>query len=129
MADTVDTQVLRDSRDMYIVRLQNRSDGTGETNVVKVDKSTLSINGAEPTKLSLLRAVWSINGFSVRLSWDHTTDDELLTLAGNGILDLESIGGIPDPASTGGTGDVLLSTVGTTAGFAYDLTLWFRKIA
>lgn len=130
MADTVGTDVLFNGTRKYIVRLTNISDGTGESAVVKVDKSTLTNgNGTEPGKLSLVYAEWSISGFSsVKLLFDHTTDDELLVLApGNGFRNFSAQGGFPDPGSTGGTGDVLLTTAGATATATYDILLEFIK--
>jgi hypothetical protein len=130
MADTVGTDVLFNGTRRYIVRLTNISDGTGESAVIKVDKSTLTNgNGTEPGKLILTYAEWSINGFaSVRLLFDHTTDDELLLMGtGSGWRNFEKTGGFADPASTGGTGDVLLTTSGASATATYDIYLEFIK--
>jgi hypothetical protein len=132
MADTVDTIVLANTNRYYAIHIQNRSDGTGESNVVKVDKSTLTgpISGVEPGSLVLLEARWSIQGFaSVRLNWDHTTDDEIMTLTGNGYEDFRPVGGLQDPKSAGDTGDVLLTTNNNVSGNTYDITLLFRKKA
>lgn len=129
MSDTVNTLVLRNSPLKYVVQIQNQSDGTGESAVVKVDKSTLTgPDGSEPGKLVLERVQGNVNGMQVRLLWDHDTDDELLTLGpGDYDLDFRSVGGLRDPASAGATGDVLLTTIGHTSGDSYDLTLTFRK--
>ena len=61
----------------------------------------------------------------VRLLWDHDTDDEIATLSGGGAFDWSSIGGLTDPRSAGGTGDVLLTTNGHTAGDSYDITIYY----
>jgi hypothetical protein len=37
------------------------------------------------------------------------------------------LAGLKDPRSAGGTGDILLTTAGTTSGQTYDITLWLRK--
>ena len=132
MADTVDTQVRFDGLNRYSVRIQNRSDGTGESGVVKVDKSTLTgpIVGTEPGRLALEEIRWAVQGFvSVRLDWDHTTDDELITLSGNGYESFRETGKVVDPNSTGGTGDVLLTTNGAVSGATYDITMTFKKKA
>ena len=84
MTDTVDIQVLANTTMRYHVRLQNRSDSTGESAVVKVDKSTLTgpLKGVEPGSLVLEEAEGSVQGFaSVRLDWDHDTNDELATFS------------------------------------------------
>ena len=137
MADVVDTLVLDTSRLSkrkqaspwlyYAVRLLNISDGTGESGVIKVDKSTLvAFDGAEPAKLAVEEILCSIQGFtSVRLYWHHDVNDEICVLSGN---DYRNYSEVPlvDPASAGGTGDILLTTAGTTSGNTYDITLILR---
>ncbi len=130
MADTVGTDVLFNGTRKYHVRLTGISDGTGETAVIKVDKSTLTNgNGTEPGKLSIVYAEWSIQGFtSVQLFFDHNTDDEaLLMSAGNGWRDFSKQGGFPDPASAGGTGDIILTSKGPVAFATYDIYLELLK--
>lgn len=129
MADTVDTLVLQSNQRRYIARFTNVSDATGESAVVKVDKSTLvAANGLEPYRLILDYAKWSIQGFtSVRLFWDHTTDDEIAVFGtGAGERNYAENGGLYDPVSAGGTGDVLLTTAGAASGATYDIELNFR---
>ena len=129
MADTVDTQVLFNGTRRYVVRLTNISDGTGESAVVKIDKSTLTNgNGTEPGKLSIVEAQWAIQGFaSIRLLWDHTTDDEAMVLDGNGFRDFSDTGGLPDPGTAGGTGDLILTTNGAVSGATYDIYVILLK--
>lgn len=89
----------------YKFWFSNSSDATGETAVQKVDISTLS---GTPTKVRITRMKWSVTGMNVNVLFDHTTDDRVLVLTGNGEMD-ESDGPIVDPGSTGGTGDVLFT--------------------
>jgi len=126
MADAVDSLVLFKGTKIYSVRLTNISDGTGESGVVKIDISTLTgANGAAPTAVKIREIQYNIQGFtSVKLYWDHTTDDEIAVLgAGTGYLDYTGVGGLMDPRSTGGTGDVILTTTGASATATYDITL------
>jgi hypothetical protein len=138
MADAVASIVILNSDKHYVIHLTNISDGTGESAVVKVDKSgLLSATKIEPTSLDIDQIRWSIQGFtSVRLLWDHTTDDLAMVLTGSGFEDFRSrdlasdlIGtnGLKDPRSTGGTGDLLLTTNGGISGSSYDITIWLRK--
>jgi hypothetical protein len=140
MADAVTTNVIFQNAYHYIVHLTNISDGTGESNVIKVDKSALTVaqDGAEAAAVDIEQCRWAIQGMnSVRLSWDHNTDDMALVLSGSGYddfrgLDKGAIGitqtsGLKDPRSTGGTGDLLLTTNGQASGSTYDITLWIRK--
>lgn len=130
MVDVVNTQVVENGIVNFITHLTNVSDGTGESAVIKVDKSTLvGPQLAEPSSLALEWIRWSIQGFSsVRLFWDHTTDDEMMVLAaGNGYEDFRPSGRLQDPATAGDTGDVLLTTAGAVSGATYDITAAFRK--
>lgn len=137
MADAVAARVVGETREVYIVHLTNISDGTGESAVVKVDKSTLlAPDGAEPAALDIEFVQWACDGMAVRLLWDHTTDDLALALSGHGFLDFRgngSQGGTPpscslkDPRSAGDTGDILLTTVGHSSGDTYNILLGLRK--
>lgn len=131
MADTVDVRTVGDFKRHKIIRLTNESDGTGETNVAKVDISALTdSNGATATYSAIDRIVYSVDGFNyVVLRWDHTADDEIAVLKGQGDIDLTAIGGLVDPQTTGGTGDILLSTDGGSDGSSYDITLYLRPKA
>lgn len=126
MADTVDIIRLYIDKRRLVERYTNVSDGTGESAVIKVDKSTLvgpTAEGDEPLRIVIRSLRWAVQGFtSVRLLWDHTTDDEAAVLSGNGFEDYSPFGGLVDPKSAGGTGDLLLTTAGTTSGNTYDIT-------
>lgn len=140
MADAVTTNVIVENDTHYVVHLTNISDGTGESAVVKVDKSAIAVarDGAEAGSLDIEQVRWNIQGMtSVRLLWDHTTDDLALVLSGSGyddfrgqdggVMNLAKTGGLKDPRSAGATGDILLTTNGAVSGGSYDITLWLRK--
>ena len=144
MADTVTSNVIYQDDKQYVVHLTGLSDGTGETNVVKVDKSTLTaVGGAEPTALDIERVDYTITGFtSVKISWDHVADSPGLLLTGSNSLDFTGLGnrygnhgilrdavrtsGLKDPKTADSTGDVLLTSSATSGG-AYAVTLWLSK--
>lgn len=98
----------------------NLSDGTGESAAQKVDISTLDGN---PSKIRIIRLWYSIYGMVVRVLVDHGTDDTVLLLAGVGKFDFESVGGITDPESAGGTGDILFTTVNAIANDSYTIIM------
>lgn len=129
MTDTVTTNVIFSGTRRYIIQLQNLSDGTGESAVAKIDKSGLiGPNGSEPGSLVIEECEYAIQGFtSIQFLWDHTTDDEALTLpAGTGFKDFTAGGGLHDPGSAGGTGDLVLTTNDAAANATYDITLVVR---
>ena len=128
MADAVTVNVYFNSTAgtrRYGVHLTGISDGTGETNLVKITKANLVDSmGNAPSILKFASARWTVQGFSyVKLSTDHTTDDVLMLFAGNGYDNWENASYLPDPNSAGGTGDLLLTSVGAAAGAIYDITL------
>lgn len=150
MADAVTARILLDNSKQTIVHLTGISDGTGETAVVKVTKANLALcdgvitagvkaAAAAPVSLEVGAIRWNIQGFSsVRLLWDHTTDDLLMALSGSGFEDFLGSGDVrgdttivmlTDPRSAGGLGDILLTSVGAVANATYDITLFLRKSA
>lgn len=128
MADAVDTVVIHSSSSRYVVRLLNKSDGTGESAVVKVDKSTLTdTNGEEPAAVDIERCSGIVfGGNHVVMNWDHTTDDEGLILSGGFDFDFREDGLLKDPRTAGGTGDILLTTSGLVANGGYCIYLALR---
>jgi len=132
MADTVTSTVLEHDLNRYVLRLTNICDGTGESGVIKADKSEIDIFGESPAidvgHMAIERIRGQIHGFTyVRLYWDHTADDLAAALVPGQIdLDWREFKGIHDPQSAGGTGDLLLTTAGNTANDTYDLTIEMR---
>lgn len=128
MADTVSVRTARSStnRGEYVYRLTNKSDGTGESAVQKIDVSSFTTsNGSAASKITIDRIEWNIGTFSyVELLWDHTTDITAAVLSGSGVADFSYFGGYHQ-SDTGGTGDLLLTTVGAAADASYDITIYF----
>lgn len=123
MADAVSTKIIFSGKRQVAVHITNLSDGTGESGVVKIDKSTLTAPfGVEPTSIVVDKIQYSVNGMAVVLAWDHDTDVTIAVLAGYGKMNWECCGSLQD-TGTGGTGDIILTTNGHTSGDSYDITL------
>jgi hypothetical protein len=122
MADAVSSTVLVNGKRKYVIKLTNISDGTGESAVVKVTKSTLTnLVGAVPGKLSICGAKWNIQGFSsVRLYFDNTVPAEALIMTGMSSRTFDPP--LSNPG-TGATGNLTITTAGNVAGATYDITL------
>jgi hypothetical protein len=120
VADSVTSQTLFSGDKRVVMAFTNVSDGTGESAVAKVDISTLP--GA-PTKVKINKVMYSTFGMSVSVLFDHTADDRVLALQGDGCMDFCAVGGLQDPASAGGTGDILFTTNGASAGDTYTIVL------
>lgn len=121
MADSVATKVLVNNGMDYIVSFTNVSDGTGESAVVKIDASALI--PAPQSYISIEKIWYSCYGMSVSIFFDATTDDRMLVLQGDGVMDFRDFGGLVNPASAGVTGDVLFTTTGHTSGDTYCIIL------
>lgn len=119
------TTTLFNGRRRLVVRRLSTDTSAGEAAQIFVDKSTfIGPNGLEPSRLVIERVQWNVSSaITVTLLFDHTADDIVDILAGE--QDREYPDGLIDPASAGGTGDLLI-TVPAVAG-VYDVTVTLRK--
>ncbi len=139
MADTVTSQTLRDTASHWAVKLTNASDGTGETDVVKVSANNLvASDGGGTQLLSINKIFWSVaSGTSatqsprITLKWrGASSNTDIVTLTGSGYWDLTSSGQCPlTNNATSPNGDILLTTAGFTANAAYTVILEGKKTA
>lgn len=111
MANTITQRTLKGSGDSRkVIRVINIvSDGSEETDLVIYDNSTL-VN--DVTKGSVTRVMASGSTSTMRLEWDQTTDSPIISFdpINNPVYDFHWFGGITNPAGTGATGDVVLTT-------------------
>lgn len=116
----VTTKVLVNGSNRYAAVFTN--DGDAETAVRKIEKAALNPNGAAPDAIRIVRARWNCSGMSVNVAFDHGSDDVALMCSGDGEYNGESYGPLHD-GDTGGTGDVVFSTVGQNANDSYNVYL------
>ena len=131
MADTVATQILFQGDKQVIMKFTDASDGTGETNVVKVNVSTLtSYQGKPCTAVQIDRIYALTHGMEVRLLWEATANVTILTVPQNTMqtMTFDDFGGLDNNAGTGKTGNILFSTLDASAGDAYTIILVMRKL-
>lgn len=128
MADTVNTQVVNNGVRRYVAHFTNESDGTGESAIAKINISALlDANGVTATYSTIDLIEYSVTGFNyVAVEWDHTTNDEIAILRGQGVIDWYAFGGKTDPQSSGATGDIVFTTDGGADGSMYDITIHAR---
>ena len=130
MADIVTTQTITDTSGVkFVSKLTNFSDGTGETQVKKIDASEVTFM-TENGDRKLARVWYSINTANnksaVELIWDGVTNATAMLLSGNGYFDLRTAGNEVTNNATTPTGDVLLSTKNFANGDNYTIILEFR---
>ena len=130
MADTVTTQTIADTSGVkFVAKLTNLSDGTGETQVKKIDASEVTFM-TEDDQRKIARVWYSINTANnksaVELIWDGATNSTAMFLSGNGYIDLRTAGNEISNNATTPTGDVLLSTKNFANGDNYTIIIEFR---
>jgi hypothetical protein len=135
MADIVTSQKLKDHASAWAYKFTNESDGTGETNVLKVDVSGLTAatsNAALDQRLTINKIAWSIAGANskVKLMWSGDSPNTIVYLSGTGTLDLTTNLTTPITNNIANTnGDLYLSTAGFVAGAGYTIILEGKKVA
>ena len=130
MADIVTTQTIADTSGVkFVSKLTNFSDGTGETQVKKIDASEVTFM-TENGDRKIAKIWYSINTANnksaVELIWDGATNATAMLLSGNGYFDLRTAGNEVVNNATTPTGDVLLSTKNFAVGDNYTIIIEFR---
>ena len=131
MADALTSQVIQDGGRTDVLKFTNISDGSGQAAAVLVDVDSLSVDPVTRQAcngVTLQTITFSNIGMGVELLWDATTDVPLLNLPQDweDTIDFSAFG-IPNNAAAGKTGDILVTTVGATAGDTYLLVLTLTK--
>ena len=131
MADVVSSRKLHDAERNVVYQFTNRSDGSGEAAVKKVDVSALNpnSNGQACSQVRIMQIWFSTVGMSVELLWDATTDDLAWAMQENLVdsFDFRNVGGLKNPESSGFSGDLILTTIGHTNTDTYNITIAMRK--
>lgn len=124
------TQTLHDSERVAVMKF-HFDDGSGESDVTKVDVSTLNTNrlGEACTQVAIERIWYSTTSdINVDIKWDATANVTAWTVGGDGHMDFRSVGPIENNSGAGKTGDIVFSTVGTVAATSrYSIILCLRK--
>ena len=127
MADVVASQTLLDGERLFIGKFTNISDGTGETAVVKINPSTLSVNAyGRACNGVKINKIWATtHGMEVRILWDATTDvfAWMIPQNTNYLMDFSSFGGLQNNGGTGVNGNVLFTTSDMSAGDMYTIVI------
>jgi hypothetical protein len=130
MADIVTTQTITDTTGVkFVSKLTNFSDGTGETQVKKIDASEVTFMSEDGNR-KIAKVWYSINTANpksaVEILWDGNTNATAMLLGGNCYIDLRTAGNEITNNATTPTGDVLLSTKNFANGDNYTIILEFR---
>lgn len=125
MADAVTTQILEDGARNVVMKFTSVSDGTGETNAVKVNLAALT--GA-PSAVKITEVQYDISGMQLQVQWDATAPKNAVVLStGQQRLDFSKFGGLVNDAGAGKTGNIVFTTIGASVGDTYTVVLRMRK--
>jgi hypothetical protein len=131
MADAVGSQTLFDGERKAIMKFTNTSDGTGETNVVKVNPASLTPSGAGGAcdRVTITKITGLTHGMEVQLKWKASTPVVIETIPQNNSYtqDFEKIGGLTNTAGTGVDGAITFTTLDASAGDTYTVVLEMVK--
>lgn len=136
MATTFQNDTLYEDNNVIVVQFQGYGD-TDQTSVKVLDLDAITfpdnqqaghagVAGAD--MFSLMEITWCVQGFEyVQLLWDAATDDEIITMSGDGSANFRGVGGKHDPQSTTPVGDVLLTSQGADTDSSYNIMAVFKK--
>lgn len=132
MADTVTSQILENGAKWLVMHFTNLSDGTGETNVKKIDVLD-GIYGAFGSKLGPSLAIvgmdYDIGVMALEILWDLGAAPAVpgFILNGFGKKGFASVSGMKPPQGVGATGSIIFTTKAAVANATYEVTLKIRK--
>ena len=129
MANVVTSQIIHDGPRKLVMLFTGILDASDEARVIKVDASSFD---PVPTKLRIDKIDYAISGnLKVILDWDATASVVFAALSGQGELCAEKVGGLPNNAGAGITGDIALTTVGWVVATteAYTLLVEMTKVS
>lgn len=126
MANIIEKQTIVDGSRNLVVKVHIDGDGSGEeTNTVLIDASTYT---PAFTDLKLMKIQSNFVGFTAELIWDATTNVHGWEIPDyEQVQEFREVGGIPNSAGPGKTGDVLITTTGLGAGDTGHALLYFKK--
>jgi hypothetical protein len=131
MADAVASQTLLDGERVAIMKFTNTSDGTGETNVVKVNPASLapSAAGGACNRVTITKITALTHGMEVQMKWKANTPVVIETIPQNNAYqqDYSAIGGLTNNAGAGIDGAITFTTLDATSGDTYTVVLEMVK--
>ena len=132
MTITATSQTLFDGERKAIMKFyMTTTDTNGETNVVKVNPSTLTASaaGGACNDVTITKVTALTHGLEVQMNWVATAPVVIMVIPQNTqyTQDYENIGGLTNNAGTGKTGEISFTTLDQSAGDAYTVVLEMVK--
>lgn len=141
MADAVTTQVLENGPRRIVALFTNFSDGTGESDITKIDATASGPFGVVQqgqtiypgTHLTVVSIQYDVRVMAVRMQWKASSNQDFWIASGSGagpIMMLDRRGGfqgIYPPAIAGVTGSISFTTSDHVAKASYSIILEMTK--
>jgi hypothetical protein len=134
MANTITNSVLLAGSKEAVIYITLASDGTNETATVIYDSSAIATTVGDNdtldcTIIDIYGAASAASTARVNLLFDATTDLNAFNIpvGSPSKANFRKIGGLPNKAGTGKTGDILLTTTGLAAGDSIILVITVRR--
>lgn len=116
-------RVLYDGQRNLVIQYSGISDGSNETNEVKVRMS----NHPPAKSVKITSVKGNISGGILQLLWSSTEPVPFLNLTDYVEIDYDSIGGLVNGGDDTANGDILFSTLGFDVGSSYNITIEMVK--
>lgn len=140
MANSIAEQKLIDSNKRALIKYVILSDGSQESNTRLVDASSLAfalnatgvISQTDPksnyrTTIKKIKAYSKTTG-SIRLKWQGDANSDIITFGSASVdLNFENDGAVISNPEANATGDILISTLGMSAGDTVTIFLDLKK--
>ena len=140
MANVIREQKLIDSNKRALVKYVILSDGTQESNTRLLDASSLAfalnatgvisqtdLKSNYRTTIKKIKAYSKTTG-SIRLKWEGDANSEIITFGSASVdFNFENDGAVISNPEANATGDILISTLGLSAGDTVTMFLDLRK--
>lgn len=125
MAGTITVQTIIDGSRNAVIKATIGGDADISNGVVWDASTHVGAN----THDKLMKVEYGFSGFSAKLLWDATVNVDLITLPDTHLETqcYEFFGGLVNNASTGKTGDILITTSGLTSGDKGHIILYIKK--
>ncbi len=127
MTITITKQTIENGeRNVVVKAILIGTSGSDVTDTLLIDASDY---GTDFTDLKIMKIQAHLNGFSVMLEWDASTNVDALSIPGDEWVNYNFFaeGGLPNNAGSGKTGDIDIDTSGLGSGETGSIVLWLRK--
>ena len=118
--------IVNGERNVVVKTILIGDNGADVTDTKLIDASDYGTNF---TDLKIMKIQAHLNGFSLMLEWDASTNVDALSIPGDEWVnyDFFDIGGLPNNSGSGKTGDIDIDTSGMGAAEAGSIVFWLRK--